>query len=86
MEAVKSFKYPFKQIVRNAQLTFETIFSTNRHPLIPLCDQPIHFAVRTSTHFLIGVSPRTNVEPNLSDLKLNRLARFPQLESVKQYF
>lgn len=92
--AVKSFKYHFRRIVSNALLTFEEFYTVstqiesilNSRPLIPLSDDPSDLTVLTPGHFLIGDSLRTNLEPNLLDLKLNRLSRLQLIERLKQHF
>lgn len=92
--AVKSFKYHCKRIIGNALLTFEE-FSTistqieailNSRPLIPLSEDPTDLSVLTPGHFLIGVSLRSNLEPDLLTVNLGRLSRFQLLERIKQHF
>lgn len=92
--AVKSFKHHFRRIVSNALLTFEEFYTIctqieailNSRPLIPLSEDPSDLSILTPSHFLIGDSLRSNLEPNLSEIKLNRLSRFQLLERIRQHF
>lgn len=86
--AVKFFKHHFRRIVWNAFLTFEKFYIIctqieailNSRPLIPLSEDPSDFHPNTRT--LIGDSLRTNLEPDFTEAKLNRLSRFQLLERI----
>lgn len=92
--AVKSFKHHFRRIVGNALLTFEEFYTIctqieailNSRPLIPLSEDPSDLSTLTPGHFLIGDSLRSNLEPDLSEVKFNQLSRFQHLERLRQHF
>lgn len=91
---VKIAKYHLKRIVGNAFLTFEelsTIFAQieacmNSRPLSPLSNDPSDLSPLTPGHFLVGEPLVALPEPDVRDVKVNRLNRFERLNQVVQHF
>ncbi|GFU51371.1 uncharacterized protein TNCV_4752371 [Trichonephila clavipes] len=77
---VKSFKFYLKRVVGNIRLTYEEFLTViiqiegmlNSRPLVPLSSDLDDLNVLTPSHFLIGRSITSIVEPDLTDLNENR--------------
>lgn len=78
---VKSFKYYLKRVVGNLKLTYEEFLTIiiqiegmlNSRPLVPLSEDTDEVEVLTPAHFLIGRELTSVAEPDLTNLKENRL-------------
>lgn len=92
--AVKSFKRHLLRTVDPLVLTFEE-FSTlttkieailNSRPITPLSTDPNDLQALTPGHFLIG-RPLTSIpDPNLLELKINKLSRWQHVQYLNQQF
>jgi hypothetical protein len=60
--------------------------SLNSRPLTPMSPDPTDFSVLTPAHFLIGEPMTAPLEPNLEELKINRLSRWQRIEQLRQQF
>ncbi|GFX92837.1 uncharacterized protein TNCV_2657511 [Trichonephila clavipes] len=77
---VKSFKFYLKRVVGNTRLTYEEFLTViiqiegmlNSRPLVPLSSDLDDLNVLTPSHFLIGRSITSIVEPDLTNLNENR--------------
>ncbi|GFV48728.1 integrase catalytic domain-containing protein [Trichonephila clavipes] len=77
---VKSFKFYLKRVVGNIRLTYEEFLTViiqiegmlNSRPLVPLSSDLDDLNVLTPSHFLIGRSITSIVEPDLTNLNENR--------------
>ncbi|KAH0814817.1 hypothetical protein GEV33_007974 [Tenebrio molitor] len=58
----------------------------NSRPLTPMSPDPTDFSVLTPAHFLIGEPMTAPLEPNLEELKINRLSRWQRIEQLRQQF
>ncbi|GFV68853.1 integrase catalytic domain-containing protein [Trichonephila clavipes] len=73
---VKSFKFYLKRVVGNIRLTYEEFLTViiqiegmlNSRPLVPLSSDLDDLNVLTPSHFLIGRSITSIVEPDLTNL------------------
>ncbi|XP_055936878.1 uncharacterized protein LOC129966476 [Argiope bruennichi] len=90
---VKAFKYHFKRILGNSKSyeEFLTVITQiegilNSRPLAPLSSDIDVYDVLTPAHFLIGRSLNTVVEPNLIEVKDNRLSNWKKLTKLIQMF
>ncbi|XP_075213757.1 uncharacterized protein LOC142319964 [Lycorma delicatula] len=90
--AVKSMKYHLKRVIGKIYLTFEE-FSTllsdiqailNSRPISTLSDDPSDPSYLTPGHFLIGNPLIALPEPNLLDIKCNKLSSWQQLQKIRQ--
>ncbi|XP_060846095.1 uncharacterized protein LOC132925744 [Rhopalosiphum padi] len=90
--AVKSMKNIVRKTLGDAHLTYEE-FNTvltraeaclNSRPLTPLSTDPNDLGVLTPGHFLIGDSLLAIPEPDISDVKTNRLTRWRRLSHYSQ--
>ncbi|GFY03808.1 integrase catalytic domain-containing protein [Trichonephila clavipes] len=76
---VKSFKFYLKRVVGNIRLTYEEFLTViiqiegmlNSRPLVPLSSDLDDLNVLTPSHFLIGRSITSIVEPDLTNLNEN---------------
>ena len=92
--ATKSTKYHLNRIVGNVRLTYEEMSTVlcqieaclNSRPLVPLSSDPSDYGVLTPGHFLIGCALNTIPEPDITDVKLNRLNRWQHVETLCQHF
>lgn len=91
---VKSVKHHLRRVLGTSTLTFEKMATVlhqieaclNSRPLTPLSDDPTDINALTPGHFLIGEPLSTVPDPNLMDLKLNRLSRWQHLQRIQQDF
>ena len=75
-------------------MTFEELYTLitcieaclNSRPLIPLSNDPNDFDVLTPAHFLIGDHLTSTLEPDLKDIRVNRLSRWQRMEQLRQHF
>jgi hypothetical protein len=90
--AIKSFKYHYKRIVGNANLTYEELLTItvqiegvlNSRPLSPLSDNEENFEVLTPAHFLINRSINSIIEPDLTQRRDNQLKRWQRITKIVQ--
>ena len=91
---VKSTKYHLKRVIGNHHLSFEELSTLlcqieaclNSRPLTQLSTDPSDLGVLTPGHFLIG-EPLTSVpDPDLTNIKLNRLSRWQLIQQLYQHF
>ena len=91
---VKSFKYHFKRVLGNSNLTYEEFLTAtiqiegilNSRPLVPLSSDTDVYDVLTPAHFLIGRPLNVVVEPNLTEVKDNCLTNWRKLTKIIQTF
>lgn len=91
---IKSIKYHLKRVMYNASLTFEELFTIlvqiesilNSRPLTQLSTDPNDLEVLTPAHFLIGRTFTSLPDPDVRDIKLNRLDRYQYLQRLNQQF
>lgn len=92
--AVKSVKYHLKRVIGQCLLSYEE-FQTlliqieaclNSRPLTPLSSDPNDLNSLTPGHFLIGAPLTATPEPNLLNIKENRLSRWQHVNKIKQHF
>lgn len=91
---VKSVKTHLKRIMGSSMLIFED-FQTllcqiegclNSRPLCPITDDPTDFTYLTPAMLTTGIDTHSVPEPDLTDLHLNRLSRYQQIQRQKQEF
>jgi hypothetical protein len=91
---VKSIKYHLYRIMGSHRLNYEEMTTLctqieaclNSRPITATSSDPNDFTALTPGHFLIGSSLNAIPEPNLLDLKVNRLDRWQFLQSLNQHF
>jgi hypothetical protein len=91
---IKSIKYHLKRVIGDTSVTYEEMYtlltrveaSLNSRPLTPMSPDPTDFSVLTPAHFLIGEPMTAPLEPNLEELKINRLSRWQRIEQLRQQF
>ncbi|GFS50019.1 integrase catalytic domain-containing protein [Trichonephila clavipes] len=89
---VKSFKFYLKRVVGNIRLTYEEFLTViiqiegmlNSRPLVPLSSDLEDLNVLTPSHFLIGRSITSIVEPDLTNLNENRLDNWQKITKIIQ--
>ncbi|GFX34442.1 integrase catalytic domain-containing protein [Trichonephila clavipes] len=89
---VKSFKFYLKRVVSNIRLTYEEFLTViiqiegmlNSRPLVPLSSDLDDLNVLTPSHFLIGRSITSIVEPDLTNLNENRLDNWQKITKIIQ--
>ena len=75
-------------------MTFEELYTLitcieaclNSRPLTTLNNDPNDFDVLTPAHFLIGDDLTSTLEPDLKDIRVNRLSRWQRMEQLRQHF
>ena len=91
---VKSTKYHLKRVIGQNILTLEE-FNTvlcqveaclNSRPLCALSSDPSDFNVLTPGHFLIGEPLTAIPEPDLTEIKINKLSRWQHAQQIVQHF
>ena len=78
----------------NSLLTLEELYTLttqieaclNSRPLYPLSSDPNNLALLTSAHFLVGSALTAIQETDLSDLPVNRLGRWQQVQRLLKNF
>jgi hypothetical protein len=91
---VKSVKYHIKRVVGETVLTYDELYTLltrieaclNSRPLVPMSNDPNDLTAITPGHFLIGEALTAPLEPDLIELKINRLSRHQLLERLRQHF
>jgi hypothetical protein len=91
---IKSIKYHLKRVTGDTSVTYEEMYTLltrveaclNSCPLTPMSPDPADFSVLTPAHFLIGEPMTAPLEPNLEELKTNRLSRWQRIEQLRQQF
>ncbi|GFW20800.1 integrase catalytic domain-containing protein [Trichonephila clavipes] len=89
---VKSVKFYLKRVVGNIRLTYEEFLTViiqiegmlNSRPLVPLSSDLDDLNVLTPSHFLIGRSITSIVEPDLTNLNENRLDNWQKITKIIQ--
>ncbi|GFT75660.1 integrase catalytic domain-containing protein [Trichonephila clavipes] len=89
---VKSFKTHLKRVVGNSNLTLEEFITSlaeieavlNSRPLSPLSSDFDDFETLSPGHFLIGRPVMAIVEPELINVKENRLTRWQRVNWLSQ--
>jgi hypothetical protein len=79
---VKSVKYHIKRVVGETVLTYDELYTLltrieaclNSRPLVPMSNDPNDLTAITPGHFLIGEALTAPLEPDLTELKINRLS------------
>ncbi|XP_011883579.1 PREDICTED: uncharacterized protein LOC105570748 [Vollenhovia emeryi] len=92
--AVKSCKGHLTKVIGPTSLTFEELTTVvvqveailNSRPLTPMSTDPADFNALTPGHFIIGRPLVSILEPDLADVKVNRLKRYQVLEQIRQSF
>ena len=92
--AVKSCKYHLRRVAKNALFTFEEMYTLlnqieaclNSRPITPISDNPSDLNALTPGHFLMGDSPSALLEPNIAEIKENRLSRWQRIQQHLQHF
>ncbi|GFX11546.1 integrase catalytic domain-containing protein [Trichonephila clavipes] len=87
---VKSFKFYIKRVVGNIRLTYEEFLTViiqiegmlNSRPLVPLSSDLDDLNVLTPSHFLIGRSITSIVEPDLTNLNENKLDNWQKITKI----
>lgn len=91
---VKSVKQHLKRVMGSSMLTFDD-FQTllcqiegclNSRPLCPVSDDPSDFTFLTPAMLATGIDTHSVTEPNVTDININRLSRFQQIQRQKQEF
>jgi hypothetical protein len=91
---VKSVKFHIKRVVGETVLTYDELYTLltrieaclNFRPLVPMSNDPNDLTAITPGHFLIGEALTAPLEPDLIELKINRLSRHQLLEILRQHF
>ncbi|XP_011699812.1 PREDICTED: uncharacterized protein LOC105457069 [Wasmannia auropunctata] len=91
---VKAFKKHFYKIASDVALTFEEASTLvvqieailNSRPLSGMSNDPNDFSYISAGHFLIGDVIVSHPEPDITQLKVNRLSRWQHLEQMRQHF
>jgi hypothetical protein len=91
---VKSVKHHLHRVVGNTRLTFEEMTTLmaqieaclNSRPLTPISTDPNDLCALTPGHFLIGESLTAIPEPDITELKANRLSRWQLVQQLYQHF
>lgn len=90
--AVKSIKKPLNRSIGSVKLTYDEFYTLvvqieaclNSRPLTPLSTDPSDLSVLTPGHFLIGESPMSLPEPDVSNLGHNLLSRWQRIQNIAQ--
>lgn len=91
---VGSIKYHLKRTVADRILTFEelsTVLSQieailNSRPISPLSENPEDLDILTPGHFLVGNALTAPIEPNLMQIKENRLSNWQMISRMRREF
>ncbi|XP_029165862.1 uncharacterized protein LOC114936731 [Nylanderia fulva] len=92
--AVKLFKNYFYKVASEAALTFEkastlttqTEAILNSRPLSALSSDSNDLNYLSSGHFFVGSSLISYPEPDITQIRINRLLRWQRLEQIRQHF
>jgi hypothetical protein len=85
---IKSIKYHLKRVTGDTSVTYEEMYTllTRVEACLNSRPDPTDFSVLTPAHFLIGEPMTAPLEPNLEELKTNRLSRWQRIEQLRQQF
>ncbi|XP_071639995.1 uncharacterized protein [Temnothorax longispinosus] len=91
---VKAFKRHFYKVAADTKLTFEEASTLliqieailNSRPLITVSSDPNNLSYVSAGHFLIGDTITSYPEPDVTQVKVNRLLRWQHLEQMRQHF
>ncbi|XP_077277117.1 uncharacterized protein LOC143905530 [Temnothorax americanus] len=92
--AVKAAKHHMRRALGTASFTAEELGTVvtqieaclNSRPLSPMSSDPSDLEPLTPGHFLIGAPLNSIIEPDLTELKLNRLSRWQLIQRTVQEF
>lgn len=90
--ALKSFQFHFKRFVGDANLNYKELLTVvvqievvlNLRPLSPLSADEDDFRALTPAHFLINRTLNSIIEPDLTNIKENKLVKFQQISKFVQ--
>lgn len=91
---VKSVKFHLRRVAGNASFTFEELYTLlvqiegilNSRPITPISNDPNDLSHLTPGHFLLGTSPTSIPEPDLTPIRINRLSRWQRVQQICQHF
>lgn len=91
---IGSIKYHLKRTIKDRVLTYEQLSTVliqieailNSRPITPLNENPDDLDVLTPGHFLVGAALTSPIEPNLKEIKENRLSDWQLCVRLKQEF
>lgn len=91
---VKSLKHHLKRVMGDTKLTFEELNTLlvqieailNSRPLTPMSNDPNDPQYITPSHFITGDSLLSIADPNLMEIKTNKLSRWQHIQQLKQHF
>lgn len=91
---VKSFKHHLKRVVGDTHLDYEQFTTVlqqiesilNSRPLSPLSSSPLDVSPLTPGHFLIGRPLVSLPDPDLTEIKENRLSKYQRIQQMTQHF
>lgn len=91
---VGSIKYHLKRTIKDQILTYEQLSTIliqieailNSRPIAPLSENPEDLETLTPGHFLVGTALTAPVEPNLGNIRENRLSDWQLCVRLKQQF
>lgn len=91
---VKSVKLHLNRVARNASLPYEQLYTLlvqidaifNSRPTTPLSNDPSDLTPLTPSHFLIGDTLVTYVEPRILHINERRLSKWQYIEQLRQQF
>jgi hypothetical protein len=86
--------YYIKRVVGETVLTYDELYTLltrieaclNSRPLGPMSNDPDDLTAITPRHFFIGEALTAPSEPDLTELKINRLSRHQLLERLRHHF
>jgi hypothetical protein len=86
--------YYIKRVVGETVLTYDELYTLltrieaclNSRPLVSMSNDPDDLTANTPRHFFIGEALTAPLEPDLTELKINRLSRHQLLERLRHHF
>ncbi|XP_004533440.1 uncharacterized protein LOC101460272 [Ceratitis capitata] len=91
---VKSARFHFYRVAGSSGLSFEELRTLvcqisaiiNSRPLIPLTEHRDDLSVLTPGHFLIGGPFTATIEPDMTEININRLGHWQRISQMQQIF